>query len=136
MKANTLLLTLVLSLGLAACGQEKQAESPAPADTGVPVVPTEVETAMPADAPIVADATASVDGKAVYAAKCAVCHGKTGEGKGANPKLLGLSVADLESLLMDYRAGKQMGPKTAIMASAAKSLSDEQITAIAGYLGE
>jgi hypothetical protein len=29
-----------------------------------------------------------------------------------------------------------MGPKTAIMASAAKSLSYEQIAAKAGYLGE
>lgn len=124
MKTNTLLLALVLSLGLAACGQEQQAEAPA------------TDTSAPAETPIVAEATSSIDGKAVYAAKCAVCHGKTGEGMGSNPKLVGLSVADIESRLNDYRAGKQMGPKTAIMAAASKSLSDEQIAAIAGHLGE
>jgi len=130
MKANTLLLTLVLALGLGACGQEQQAESPA-GGSAAPAVPPAVAPAAPADA-----APASVDGKAVYAAKCAVCHGKTGEGRGTNPKLVGLPVADIESRLKDYRAGKQMGPNTGIMAAAAKSLSDEQIAAIAGFLGE
>lgn len=94
-------------------------------------MPPAVAPAGPADA-----TPASVEAKAVYAAKCAVCHGKTGEGMGTNPKLVGLSVADIESRLNDYRAGKQMGPDTAIMAAAAKSLSDEQIAAIAGFLGE
>ena len=119
MKAHTLLLTLALALGLAACGQEQRDASPAGG------------SAAPADA-----TPASVDGKAVYAARCALCHGKTGEGRGTNPRLAGLSVADIESRLNDYRAGKQMGPDTAIMAAAAKSLSDEQIAAIAGFLGE
>lgn len=130
MKTNTVLVTLVLALGLAACGQEQQAESPTSGSTA-PAIPPAVAPAAPADA-----TPASVDGKAVYAARCAVCHGNTGEGRGTNPKLAGLPVADIESRLNDYRAGKQMGPNTAIMAAAAKSLSDEQIAAIAGFLGE
>lgn len=127
MKANTLIFTLVLSLGLAACGQEQQAESPA-SDTAAPAVPQAVEA--------VADAAAVVDAQAIFAAKCAACHGKSGEGRGSNPKLVGLSATDIESRLKDYRAGKQMGPMTGVMAAAAKSLSDEQIAALAGYLGE
>ncbi|MCU0809622.1 MAG: c-type cytochrome [Thiobacillaceae bacterium] len=130
MKANTLLLTLVLALGLGACGQEQQAESPASGSTA-PAIPPAAAPAAPADA-----TPASVDGKAMYAAKCALCHGNTGEGRGTNPKLVGLSVAEIESRLNDYRAGKQMGSNSAIMAAAAKSLSDEQIAAIAGFLGE
>jgi len=135
MKANTLLLTLVLALGLAACGEEQQAESPA-GGSAAPAVPPAAEPAAPAVAEIVADATAIVDAQGIYSAKCAACHGKTGEGRGTNPKLVGLPVADIESRLKDYRAGKQMGPNTGIMAAAAKSLSDEQIAAIAGFLGE
>jgi cytochrome c553 len=133
MKANTLIFTLVLSLGLAACGQEQQAESPA-SDTAVPAVPQAVEPAAPAEA--VADAAAVIDAQAIFAARCAACHGKSGEGRGSNPKLVGLSATDIESRLKDYRAGKQMGPMTGVMAAAAKSLSDEQIAALAGYLGE
>lgn len=129
MKANTLLLTLVLALGLAACGQEQQAESPA-SGSAAPAVPPAAEPTGPADA------TTTVDAQSIYAAKCALCHGKAGEGMGTNPALVGLSVADIESRLQDYRAGKQMGPNTAIMAAASKSLSDEQITAIAGFLGK
>ena len=49
MKANTLIFTLVLSLGLAACGQEQQAESPA-SDSAAPAVPQAVEPAAPAEA--------------------------------------------------------------------------------------
>jgi len=135
MKANTLLHTLVLALGLAACGEEQQAESPA-GGSAAPAVPPAAEPAAPAVAEIVADATAIVDAQGIYSAKCAVCHGKTGEGRGTNPKLVGLPVAVIESRLKDYRAGKQMGPNTGIMAAAAKSLSDEQIAAIAGFLGE
>lgn len=135
MKANALLLTLVLALGLAACGQEQQAEGPA-SGSAAPAVAPAAEPAAPAGAEIVADATAVVDAQGIYSARCAACHGKAGEGRGTNPKLVGLPVADIESRLKDYRAGKQMGPNTAIMAAASKSLSDEQIAAIAGFLGK
>lgn len=133
MNHTPLFLAIVLSLTLAACGQEKQPE------------PTVEATAEPAaSAPMAAEPAAAdsasteagVDGNALYAAKCVSCHGETGEGLADNPKLVGLTRADIQSRLSDYRAGKQMGPKTAIMAGMAKPLTDEQIAALAAYVGE
>lgn len=136
MKANTLLLALVLSLGLAACGEDKATESAAPADTAAPAAPMETAPVSPASTEIVADAGPSIDAASLYKAKCASCHGATGEGLAGNPKLAGLTRTDIESRLKDYRDGKQMGPKTAIMATMAKPLGDGEIAALAGYLGE
>lgn len=136
MKANTLLLTLVLSLVLAACGQKEEAESVAPADTTAPAMPIEASPVAPDSVVAVAEASGEVDAQNLYAAKCANCHGATGEGVAGNPKLAGLTRDGIESALKDYRDGKQRGPKTAIMASMAKPLSDDQIASLATYLGE
>lgn len=133
---HLLLLSLVLPLALAACGKEEPAQAPAPAETAAPAMPAETEAAAPAEPTALADAGPGVDAHGMYAAKCASCHGDMGQGVAGNPKLAGLSPADIESKLKDYRAGKQMGAKTAIMASAAKGLSDEEISALAAYLGE
>ncbi len=132
---HLLLLSLVLPLALAACGKEEPAQAPAPAETAAPAMPAEPEAAAPAES-TASDAGPGVDAHGMYAAKCASCHGDMGQGVAGNPKLAGLSPADIESKLKDYRAGKQMGAKTAIMASAAKRLSDEEISALAAYLGE
>ncbi|MDD3528969.1 MAG: c-type cytochrome [Gallionellaceae bacterium] len=163
MKTHALIVSL--SLILAACGQEQPAESTAPAAPAAvpaePVAPPQealgaAESApapapateaapTPAPAPVVAPAAAPAPapvaapapaGQALYAAKCQSCHGKNREGLAGNPKLAGLSKADMASRLKDYRAGKQMGPKTAIMAAMAKPLTDVQIDALADYLGE
>lgn len=134
MKANTVLLTLVLTLGLAACGQDKATESAAPAEA--PAAAVEAAPAMPESTEAVAAAGGEVDAQGLYAAKCASCHGKTGEGVAGNPKLTGLASTDIESRLKDYRDGKQLGPKTAIMAATTKTLTDEQIAALSKYLGE
>jgi cytochrome c553 len=136
MKTNILLLTLVLSLGLAACGKKNEPESAAPAETAAPAAPMEASPAAPQATEAAAGGEGAVDAHGLYAAKCASCHGATGEGVADNPKLAGLSVADIESRLKDYRDGKQRGPKTAIMAGMAKSLTDEQISSLASYLGE
>ena len=130
MKANTLLLPLVLSLGLAACGQDKTAESPAPAAPMVDASPVAAGNVQST-----ADAASRVDARSLYAAKCTSCHGASGEGLAGNPKLAGLNQADIASRLKDYRDGKQMGPKTSIMAAMAKPLTDEQIAALASFLG-
>ena len=44
-----------------------------------------------------------------YASKCAVCHGAKGEGKGANPKLVGskMSQADIAAFLTNGKAGNK-----------------------------
>jgi cytochrome c553 len=137
MKTNILLLSLVLSLGLAACGKKNEPESAAPSESAAtPAAPMEASPAEPQATEAAADAGGAVDAHALYAAKCASCHGATGEGLAGNPKLAGLSSTDIESRLKDYRDGKQLGPKTPIMAGMAKSLTDEQITSLASYLGE
>jgi len=110
------------------------------------VAPPEAQVEAPAEAPGVegapqaaADAvTAEVAGEgadALYARSCASCHGETAQGVGDNPSLIGLSRADIESRLTAYRNGETLGPKSAIMASMAKPLSDAQIADLAAYLG-
>jgi mono/diheme cytochrome c family protein len=44
--------------------------------------------------PLANDATAAAAGQKTYAAKCAKCHGPTGEGKGSHPSLRSQRVQD------------------------------------------
>jgi len=74
------------------------------------------------------DATA---GKAAFAT-CVGCHGSMAEG-GVGPKLAGQTAADIASKLNDYKAGKQMGPMTSMMAPMAAGLSDADVANIAAY---
>ncbi len=139
MKFTPLMLALLTALTLSACGKDKPAEpaTEAPADTTVTAAPP-----MPMDPTqgvagnVEGVAASGVNGHDLYVAKCVSCHGETAEGLAGNPKLVGLSKADIQSRLTDYRDGKQMGPKTVIMAAMAKPLSDEQIAALASYLAE
>lgn len=145
MKTSQLLLALLLSASLVACGEKKAPEAPAeaPAESVAPPVPMapeegvagHVEGLTPEHAAPAADGVAE-DGHALYAAKCTSCHGQMGEGVGKNPKLAGLKVADIKAKVADYRAGKQMGAQTAVMAATAKTLTDAQIDALATYIGE
>jgi cytochrome c553 len=75
------------------------------------------------------DATA---GKATFAT-CVGCHGANAEG-GVGPKLAGQAAADIVQKLGDYKAGKQMGPMTSMMAPMAAGLSDSDIANIAAYV--
>ena len=75
-----------------------------------------------------ADATA---GKAAFAT-CVGCHGANAEG-GVGPKLAGQTAADIVSKLNDYKAGKQRGPMTSMMAPMASGLSEADIANIAAY---
>lgn len=143
MKPTPLFLALLLSLTLAACGKDKPAEpvAEAPADTATmagPPMPMDPSQGVAGHTEAAAggDAGAGVDGNALYTAKCVSCHGATGEGLAGNPKLVGLSKADIQSRLTSYRDGVKMGPQTAIMAAMAKPLTDAQIAALATYLGE
>ena len=139
MKSTHLFLSLSLVLTLAACGQDKPSEPAAPADTTVsagPPMPMDPSQGVAGHAEGDAAAADGLSGHDLYTAKCASCHGEMGEGLAGNPKLSGLSKADISSRLTDYRAGKQMGAKTAIMAAMAKSLTDAEIAALASYIGE
>ena len=73
-------------------------------------------------------------GKALFDSSCMSCHGVRGEGIGNFPKLAGMAADAFTAKIRDYRAGKQMGTQTAVMAPNAKKLSDDQISSLAAYV--
>ena len=79
------------------------------------------------------DGTASVDGKAdgkaIYAANCATCHGATGEG-GVGPRLAGV-VSTAFPDEDDEISLVESGP--AIMPAFSEILSDDEIKAVVEY---
>lgn len=129
MKALPLLAPALIALVLAACGKEQTGSQQEAA-------PEQAAPGTAATASAQADISGMSSADAIYSARCIVCHGDVGQGVGDNPKLAGLGKDDIASRLKDYRDGKTLGPKTAIMATAAKDLTDEQIDTLAGYLGE
>lgn len=125
------LLSLVALATLAACGKEEPA---APAEqAAAPVVEAPAAPAMSAAAPAAANAGME-HGRLKYGGICAGCHGKNGEGQGIFPKVAGQSAEVLAAKLRDYKAGKQMGEQTAMMAPNAQNLSEEDIDALAAYM--
>lgn len=71
-------------------------------------------------------------GKAKFG-MCVTCHGAAGEG-GVGPKLAGQATGDIVSKLNDYKAGKQRGPMTSMMAPMAAGLSDADVQNVAAYV--
>lgn len=64
--------------------------------------------------------------------KCLGCHGAAGEGLEENPRLAGQHPAYLETQLLNFKYGNR---KNDAMQSITGNLSDEDIKAIAEYLG-
>lgn len=130
------LLALTALMMLAACGGKEEVAQPVPETTAeAPASATTEPVAPVPEAGAEATPGAGVDAATLYAGRCASCHGQLAEGQGGNPSLVGLSAADIQTKLEGYRAGTTLGPKTAVMAPMAKSLTDEQIQALASYLG-
>ena len=131
MKAQPLLAPVLIALVLAACGKEQpESQQAATQEQAAPAAAVEATPAPAAENGVVES------GYDVYTARCIACHGDVGQGVGDNPKLAGLGRADVSSRLRDYRDGKTLGPKTAVMATAARDLTDKQIDDLAGYVGE
>ena len=76
------------------------------------------------------------DGAAIFA-KCAGCHGQKGEkaALGKSAVIQGMDAAKLEELIKGYKAGtlNQHGMGT-LMNGQVKSMSDEDIKAVAEYI--
>lgn len=126
---NTLLMSLVLALSLAACGKKEETAQPA-----APAVEPAPATA-PAPAPEAAAPAAAPDAVAQFTSQCASCHGPAGQGQGAFPKLAGQTADAIKAKLVDYKAGKQVGPQSALMYPIAQKLSDQEIDALAAHIG-
>lgn len=95
------------------------------------VVALTAAVALMSGAAFAGDAAA---GKSKYSSSCASCHGANGEGAGIFPKLAGLSADAAAGKLTSYKAGKQVGPNTAMMAPMATGLSDADIANLAAHI--
>lgn len=73
----------------------------------------------------------STDGAVIWTAQCAACHGREGEGR-AGPSLVAGDAATLteEELVAKISDGKPLAGMPAFK----RSLSPEQIRAVAGYV--
>ncbi len=122
-------LLVALLVLLSACGDATQAPPATPEAAVAPPVQAEVAA--------MAEAVASAGDEAytVYKRACLACHGDTAEGVGDFPSLAKLSVKEVGDRLRAYRAGDTVGPRSALMTTIAQPLSDEQIAALALYLG-
>ncbi len=121
-----IILVLATAVGLVACGKKEEATAPEQAPSAM--APAPETTTAPEAAP------AAMDAATEFKSVCASCHGPSGQGVASFPKLTGLTADDVKAKLMDYKAGKQMGPQTAVMAPIAAKLSDSDIDALSPYV--
>ncbi|MEW6133446.1 MAG: c-type cytochrome [Pseudomonadota bacterium] len=134
---NTLLVAALFVAGLSACGQKEETAqteatpAPAPAPEAPAPAPAAEAPAAEAAAPAAGDAAA---GAAKFAASCASCHGAKGQGMGTFPKLAGLSADLFKSRMADYKAGRQVGPQSAVMMPIASMLSDAEVDNLAAHI--
>lgn len=80
--------------------------------------------------PAQAQAAAAPAGAQGLSARCAGCHGADGLGVGTFPALAGKDADYLAKQLRDYKSGARPNP---MMATIAKSLSEQDITDLATY---
>jgi cytochrome c553 len=76
----------------------------------------------------------SAAGASKYTASCASCHGANGQGMGTFPKVAGLTADTVKARLADYKAGKQVGPQSAVMMPIASLLTDAEVDALAAHI--
>ena len=86
-------------------------------------------------------AALAADGAGIFNAKCVPCHGAGGAGTAMAPAFKGnefiasSSVEDISAVIKNGRAGAEKKyPKFVIAMPAQKSLSDEDVAAVASYL--
>ncbi|MRI84159.1 MAG: cytochrome C [Nitratiruptor sp.] len=88
--------------------------------------------------PLMAVALFGADGATLYK-KCAGCHGPHGEKKalGKSAIIKDMSKEEIYKALLEYKAGKRnvagMGP---LMKGQVANMSDEELKAIAEYIGK
>lgn len=88
-------------------------------------------------APVMFSSAAIADGAGLYKAKgCAGCHGADAKGGmgGVAPLLAGQSDKYVVEQFQLIRDGKRTTGKSSMMKGAVAAVTDDEITAIAGYL--
>lgn len=97
---------------------------------------TEAEAETSAEAAPEAPAlTADIEaGQKLYRRECRGCHGPTAKGLASYPRLVGQPADYLTMRLEQYRAGEKLGPNTPLMAPRARTLSDQDIANLAGFI--
>lgn len=148
--------SLAAAVLLTGCGDQEPAKKPAENVASAPKAEAKSEATVPASKAITENTNITIpattsaaavavaepkpaapiafDAAAKYKSTCAACHGVTGQGQGAFPKLAGRSADELAGLLNDYKVGKTKGSQSAMMMPIAAKLSADEIKALAGYL--
>lgn len=152
------LLPVVCSLLLIGCGDSAQTETTAapqtpPSEAAAPAseIPATVPEAAPSVEPVAAtpseaveapakpaanSSAASVDGGALFAQKCASCHGMKAEkaALGKSQVIAGWSEQQTKEALKGYQAGTYGKEMKGLMQGQAKALDDTQIDALAKHI--
>ena len=102
-----------------------------PSETAATSTQPTAAAAEPAVAPV-----ASVDGSALYAQKCASCHGAKAEkaALGKSQIIAGWNEAQIKEALKGYQVGTYGKEMKGLMQGQAKALSDEHIDALAKHI--
>lgn len=110
-------------------------EAPAEPSAAPSTATTETQpTATPAEAK--ATPAASVDGAALYAQKCASCHGAKAEKSALNKSqiIANFSESQVKEALKGYQAGTYGKEMKNLMQGQVKTLDDAQVDALAKYI--
>lgn len=78
---------------------------------------------------------AGADGKGIYEAKCRSCHGADGSKALLSKPVKGLKAADVERMMAGYKAKTYGGAKKATMENLASVMGEEDVKAVAAYIG-
>ncbi|MDO9082481.1 MAG: c-type cytochrome [Humidesulfovibrio sp.] len=81
-------------------------------------------------------AAPAVDGKELYAAKCASCHGADGSKALLSKPVKGLSADDITKKMLGYKAKTYGGAKKATMENLSSNLSAADIKAVAAFIAK
>jgi cytochrome c551 len=128
-----LALLLLVALPLAACGDDGETDTTAPASTAATAGTATTGEAVTTDAPAGTDTTGTsgegTDAAALYEDECASCHGQSGEG-GVGPAFQGNTALREEQAEQTIRSGGGGMPPFE------GQLTDEQISSLASYVVE
>lgn len=133
---------ILCSLLLVGCSDSAKTSAPenTPLGSATAAVATSTPTVMnepnASSAATVAPSTALIDGGALFAQKCASCHGAKAEKSalGKSQIIATFSEQQIKDALHGYQSGTYGKEMKALMQGQAKPLSNEQIDALAKHI--